>query len=190
MYQRLIAWYLALTTPSVKIQLNLRINDVCINQVHETKLLGIVIDNKLSWTKHINKITAKMGGVISAIRRCATCLTPSATKQVTQALILSNLDYCLSVWSNASVEMMRKLQMIQNRAARIVLRCNYRMNVVTMHKSLNWLFVKDRLIYSLLVFIRNVSVTKTLLILYQNLSLSTDKHNYTTRHATLGNFTF
>lgn len=32
-------------------ELNLRINDVCINQVHETKLLGIVIDNKLSWTK-------------------------------------------------------------------------------------------------------------------------------------------
>lgn len=169
--------------------LNLRINDVSINQVHETKLLGITIDNKLSWTKHINKITAKMGSGISAIRRCSSFLTPKATKQVTQALILSNLDYCPVVWSNATVDMIRKLQMIQNRAARIVLRCKYRTKVVTMHKSLNWLFVKERLICSLLVFIRNISVTKTPFILYQNLSFSKDKHNYITRHATVGNFT-
>lgn len=58
-----------------------------------------------------------------------------------------------------------------------------------MHKSLNWLLVKDRLLYSLSVFVRNISATKTAYILYQDLSLSTDKHNYMTRHATAGNFT-
>ncbi len=58
-----------------------------------------------------------------------------------------------------------------------------------MHKSLNWLLlVKDRLLYSQLIFIRNVSATKTLHTLYQNLSFSTDKHNYSTRHTTAGNF--
>lgn len=53
-------------------------------------------EKTLSWSKYINKITAKMGSVISVIKRCATFLTPKATKQVTQALILSNLDYCPS----------------------------------------------------------------------------------------------
>lgn len=45
-------------------QLNIRINDISINQVQETKLLGITIDNKLSWKKHINKILATMGNGI------------------------------------------------------------------------------------------------------------------------------
>lgn len=89
--------------------LNLTINNIGINQVQETKLLGIVIDSKLSWTNHINKITAKMGCAISVIRRCANSLTQKATKQVTQALILSNLDYCPAVWSNATADMIKKI---------------------------------------------------------------------------------
>lgn len=130
-----------------------------------------------------------MGNGISVIRRYATFLTQNATKKVTRALILSNLDYCPAVWSNANVDMINKLQLIQNRAAHTVLRCNYRTNVVTMHRNLNWLFVKDRLLYSLLIFIRNVSVKKIQFILYRNLSFSAENHNYITRHATEGNFT-
>lgn len=140
-------------------QLNIRINVISINQVQETKLLGITIDNKLSWKKHINKILAKMGNGISVIRRYATFLTQNATKTATQTLILSNLDYCPAVWSNANVDMINKLQLIQNRAARTVLQCNYRT------KSL---FVQDRLLYSLLIFIRNASVKKIPLYYIEN----------------------
>lgn len=81
-----------------------------------------------------------------------------------------------------------KLQIVQSRAAQMVIPWNCRMNIVLMHKCLNWLLVKDTLLYLLVSFIRNVSVTKTLLSLYQNLFFSTDIHNYTTRHTATDNF--
>lgn len=168
--------------------LKLDINNVYIRQVHENKLLGIILDSKLAWTKQINNIVAKMGRGISVIKRCAKFLTQKSIKQVIQAVILSHLDYCPVVWSSVSKDKIKKLQMVQNRAVRIMLRCGYRTNVAEMHNCLAWLHVKNRLLYSLLVFIRNISVTKTHLILFKNLSFSLDRHGYSTRHATGGNF--
>ena len=44
-------------------QLNLVMNGVAVKQVEETKLLGVTLDCKLSWSKHIDSMVAKMGEV-------------------------------------------------------------------------------------------------------------------------------
>ena len=44
-----------------KPKLRLSVNDVAVEQVQETKLLGIIFDNKLTWSKHIEKVINKMG---------------------------------------------------------------------------------------------------------------------------------
>ena len=106
--------------------LKLLISDKVIDQVQETELLGVTLDSKLSWSQHINKLVVKMGRGISVVKRCAHLLPLSTVKQVTQALILSNLDYCPVVWSNVTKNKLKKLQIVQNKAARIVLRCEYR----------------------------------------------------------------
>lgn len=79
------------------------------------------------------------------IRRCSKYLTTQTTKQVIQALVLSHMDYCSVVWSNASLANIRKLQIVQNKAARVVLSCGMRANIRNMHASLCWLDVKNRL---------------------------------------------
>lgn len=171
-------------------ELILMVGNEFIKQVQETKLLGVTIDNKLTWEQHVNKMCVKMGGVIASIKRCAPFLGQKVLKQLTQSLLLSNLDYCPTVWSNAKSDMIDKLQKIQNRAARLVLKRDYRANVREMHKDLTWLFVKDRLLYSLLTFVWNVSKTQTPFKIYINFEFSKDKHDYNTRHAVAGKFTF
>ena len=44
-----------------KPQLNLVMNNVEIEQIEETKLLGVSLDCKLSWSKHIDAMVATMG---------------------------------------------------------------------------------------------------------------------------------
>ena len=51
-----------------KHQLNIVINDVEIEQVEMTKLLGEKLDCKLSWSKHIDAVVAKMGRSLSIIK--------------------------------------------------------------------------------------------------------------------------
>ena len=95
-------------------------------------------------------MVVKMGSGVSVVKRCAPYLSQSSTKVVAKALILSNIDYGSVVWSNATQEKITILQMVQNRANTIVLRCGYRTNV-TMHKCLGWLSVRNRVLYSLCV---------------------------------------
>ncbi len=132
--------------------LSLYIKNTALEQVRKVKLFGLTIDEKLSWSTHIDNIVVKMGRAISVIKRCAMYLNNHTMKLVTQALVLPHLDYCSVVWSCASNKDIHKLQLVQNRAARLVLGCPFRTNVKSMHSKLQWLTVDNRLSCNLLTF--------------------------------------
>ena len=89
-----------------KPQTNLLINNVKI-ELEVTKLHGVTLDCKLSWSKHVDTTVAKMGRSMSIIKHCSTFLralsTALSTRQVLQTLVLSILDYCSVVWSDSTV---------------------------------------------------------------------------------------
>ena len=124
-------------------------NCVAVEQVEETKLLGITLDCKLSWSKHIFSTVVKKGSGLYVIKILSAFLTPHSKEQVQQALVLSYLDYCPVLWSSAARKDLVKLQLARNRVAR---HCNPRANINTMHASLSWLRVKERLTASLLFY--------------------------------------
>ena len=87
-------------------------------------------------------------------------LTTLSTRQVLQALVLSHLDYCSVMWSGATKRDLGKLQLAQNRAARLALKSTRRANINDMHVNLSWLKVEERLTSSLLVSVRGVDKLK------------------------------
>ena len=114
------------------------------------------------------------------------CDPPITIDQTTETLVLSHLDYCSIIWSSANQRDLGKLQLAQNRAARLALQCPSRSNVDVMHGKLSWVKVKDGLTVSLIVFLRNIRESKYPTCLYTQLRLSSDTHEYNTRHATRG----
>ena len=92
-------------------------NNVEIEQVGVTKLLGVTLDCKLWIVKHIDTTVAEMGRSLSIIKCCSIFLTTLSTRQVLQALVLSYLDYCSVMWSGATKRDLEKFQLAQNRAA-------------------------------------------------------------------------
>ena len=171
-------------------KLNLNINNIPIEQVKETKLLGITLSHTLSWSKHVDNVVSKMGRAVSVTRRISKGLPTDVIRQVLNALVLSQLDYCFVIWSSASMNDMQKLQVVQNKAALCALNCSYRTNVKDMHDSLGWLTVSQRATYFLLNFIRNIICTRSPIILYKSLLRCTAQHEYQTRHVTEGRFNF
>ena len=61
-------------------QLNLVMNGVAVEQVERTKLLGVTLDCKLSWSKHIDSMVVKMERGLSIIKRWSDFLTPHSKK--------------------------------------------------------------------------------------------------------------
>ena len=54
--------------------LNLYVGGMAVEQVQRTKLLGVIVDRKLSWSQHIDGVVNKMGRGLSVIRRCSIFL--------------------------------------------------------------------------------------------------------------------
>ena len=128
-----------------KSELNLIINNVEIVQVQVTKLLEVMLYCKLSWSKLIHTTVAKMGRSMSMIRQCSIFLTALSTMQDLQALDFSYLDYGSVVWSGGTKKDLGKLQLVQNRAARLAPRCTQRANINNMHVNLSWRKVEETL---------------------------------------------
>uniref|UniRef100_A0A8K9X353 Reverse transcriptase domain-containing protein n=1 Tax=Oncorhynchus mykiss TaxID=8022 RepID=A0A8K9X353_ONCMY len=118
------------------IQLNM--GGVQIEEVAETKLLGVQLDNCLSWSSQITNLCKTNIKTACIIRRIAKYLPGKMIQQITQALIESQVNYCSVVWGNALSSEVRRLQNAQNKAARIVLRWRYGSSVAVMCSVLGW----------------------------------------------------
>ena len=70
-----------------------------------------------------------MGRGVSLVKIIVKYLPMDVSRQVLDALVLSQLDYCLVVWSKAAEKDLNKLQVTQNKAARCALQCSYRTRV-------------------------------------------------------------
>ena len=160
-----------------------------IEQVEKTKLLGVLLGSQLSWSDQIDSIITKMGRGLAMVRKCSTYLTTSVMGQVIQSLFFCHLYYCPIIWSAANKSDLNKLQLVQNRAARLALRCSTRTNIAYMHTRLSWLSVEQKLLCSLLMFFRNIILNQSPDYFYQQFLKSTNTHNYNTRNASRGHLT-
>ncbi len=86
----------------LKPQLNLSVKSVPTEQVEEIRLLGVMLDSRLKWSKQIENMVVVMGRGLSVIKRCAKILPQYCISQIVQTMVLTYLDYCPVVWSSAS----------------------------------------------------------------------------------------
>lgn len=171
---------------ATKPKLELYVAKEPIEQVEKLKLLGMVIDNHLSWSQHIDRIIQKMGSGIHFTRQCSPYVPFKIQEQVCKSLILSHLDYCSVVWASASKRELAKLQVVQNRAARLVLGCSPRTGIHKMHTALSWLSVEKRLALSTATCLNEAIKTQRPESLIQQVVFCNTAHKYATRKAGKG----
>ena len=83
-------------------------------------LLGIDIDYKLNFNKHIGSLCKKAGGQLNAICRMGKYVGEDEKKVLIQSFVYANFNYCPLVWFFSSPESLRKIERIQERALRIL----------------------------------------------------------------------
>ena len=102
-------------------QSNIKIDQTKIKQVYNSRVLGVDIDNKLKWNKHIDTIAKKVSSGIGAMSRIRDFVDRDTLISVYNALIRPHFDYCSEVWDTLGNGLSNRLQNLQNRAARVVL---------------------------------------------------------------------
>ena len=77
------------------------INGHKITKVKSTKFLGIVIDDKLNWSAHLDYLTKKLRSVTGAICRIRRSIPVEYYKTIYSALFESHLIFGITVWGVA-----------------------------------------------------------------------------------------
>ena len=89
------------------------------------KLLGIYLDEHLSFNYHTNFLCSKLSRSLFCIRRAKNILTPSALKTLYFAFIQSHLNYCPIILSSISQQNFNQIKLIQKKAIRIITNSTY-----------------------------------------------------------------
>ena len=115
----------------------------------KAKNLGLNLDSALSMDVHVNHLCKVLNFELRKLSQIRQYLDINATKTLASAFILSRLDYCNSMFAGLPQDRLQKLQLIQNRAARLILKEPKRAHVTPMLRSLHWLPVNARIDYRL-----------------------------------------
>ena len=119
-------------------QPDLNINHVKIKQVHKATVLGVELDDKLSWNKHIDKVAKKVTMGIGAIRKIRDFVNRDTLISIYNALINPHFDCCSEVWDTMGVGLSNRLQKLQNRAARVIMNFSNDISGPEAIKALGW----------------------------------------------------
>ena len=97
-----------------------KIGNEIIWESNEEKLLGINIDRKLNFEKHIASICKKANNKLTAIARYKKFLTFEKTKTLITAFVTSQFEYCPLVWMFHSRKVNSKINRLHERALRLL----------------------------------------------------------------------
>ena len=111
------------------------------------KNLGVVLDCHLSMDQaisHLRKVCFLEMRNISHIR---PLIDEETAKNLILSFVISRLDYCNVLFNGVAEEKLKKLQKIQNHAARLVKKIPKRSSVTPLLYEFHWLPIKSRIQY-------------------------------------------
>ena len=123
----------------------IRVGEDRINRTAEVKLLGVWLDEHLSYEQHILKKCKSAMLSIYKIRNLRSYLSQEACQVLIHSLVFSHLDYCNSLLFGLPECVICKIQRVQNIAAKLVLNLGKSESPRLAMFRLHWLPIRYRL---------------------------------------------
>ena len=132
---------------------DIQIGDVHVPPVKTVRNLGAYMEIHNTATAQINAIVKKCNYQLRRIGSIRKYLTKDTVHGIVVVLILSHMDYCNSLLVGCPEYQVSRLQIIQNRAARLVTRSTPFCHITPILIDLHWLPVIARIQYKVIVFV-------------------------------------
>ena len=110
-------------------------------------LLGCQMQANMKWHSQVNNLLKKLRTRLTGLMHIKYILPYQTRKTVTEGIFNSVLVYCLPLFGGCDVGQVRDMQVLQNKAARIVCLAPPRANRVSMFKKLSWMTVNQLISY-------------------------------------------
>lgn len=136
--------------------LSLSLNNVQLLTVTNDKVLGVHIDNNLSWDEQVSKVAKKMAKNIWLLSKIKGYLSREHRVIYYRSYIQPHIDYANIVWGSTTKTNLMKIEKLQKRACRIILDYNVD-NVYQSMNDLKILSLSERVFFRKAKFMYKVS---------------------------------
>ena len=141
-----------LKSNSIKdIQLNITVENVSLPSSDTMKVLGIDIDDRLTFDGHISNICIKAGRQLNVIQRLKGSLDQDSRMAIYKSFIMSNFNYCPLIWMFTSKTSLSKLENIQKLALRWFVLDGYQSGYTDLLQNANVPWIKIMLLRDLTI---------------------------------------
>ena len=130
-----------------------KINNVSIEIVDKIKYLGVIIDNRLNFKDNFDYVCKKIARKVYFLGSIRKNISFKTSIHVFNVVIKPYFEYCPSILFLGNKQMMDRLQKLQNKAMRVILKANKFTHINDMLKKLNWLNVEQLIKYNILVLV-------------------------------------
>lgn len=117
---------------------------------NKVQTLGVILDSELSFTPQVSSMVSTCRYHVRRLSKVRHCLTRKAANAIAVALVHSKLDYCNAILCGINKDQVKRLQIAQNSAARVVSKTRMRDHITPVLRELHWLPVSKRIEYKLL----------------------------------------
>lgn len=150
--------------------------------VKSIKYLGVILDSELKFEEHVNYICKKISKKLGVLYRCSSYLTLWTRKTVFDSIVLPHFNFASTILYLCNKSEKKRLQVLQNRAMRIILQCDWYTSSERMLSALNWLDIEKLLEFNALKFIHKIKLGLMPKYCADKLTTFSEVHEHNTRH--------
>ena len=129
------------------------VDGTIIEEVSTMKYLGVMIDNQLTFASNIDYISKKIAKKVSLLGRLRNKINREARLTLFQTTVTPHFDFCSSILLLANEGQFQQLQLLMNKALRIIQKADRRTHIHSMLEATDLLDVKQRVYYNVLMLI-------------------------------------
>ena len=126
------------------------IRGAALGRVECTKFLGVIIDDKFSFSRQTDFVRSKIAKSCGILYRLSHYMPDYVLKNIYLSLVYPYLHYCIITWGNSSQTQLRRLQSKVNKCIKLANPSIKTLNVLECHIN-GFLNVRDIFIYSTLI---------------------------------------
>lgn len=120
------------------------------------KNLGVFLDSSFRFEKQVSSVVRASFFQLRLLAKAKPYLPLKGLETAIHALITSRLDYCNSLYVGLEQSTLRRLQLVQNAAARLLTGTRKRDHITPVLSALHWLPVQFRIDFKLLLIVFKV----------------------------------
>ncbi len=131
----------------------LTLDGCSVNSSSSVRNLGVLFDSNLSFDSHVSSICKTAFFHLKNISKLRPMLSMSNAEMLIHAFMTSRLDYCNALLGSCSalINLINKLQMVQNTDARVLTRTRKYEHISPVLSTLHWLPTKHCIDFKILL---------------------------------------